>query len=211
MKKPLWDLSPDELLNIKANVSLYEKIKSVSYFGIPITFILALVIFPEWDGSGRPGTGPENYFTIIGATGLIFSIALNFWARNNLKTIATSYSVTSNRDITEIINDTREARKAEIAKNYKKAITIWEKMGLLSRAAHLRTLMTENNTVKVDQTVIHGDQITKTEIKDSVLNRSNVGSRKSKSEELREAKSLFEEGLIDDDEFKQMKKEILGK
>jgi len=64
---------------------------------------------------------------------------------------------------------------------------------------------------KVSQTVVHGDQVTKTEIKDSVINRSNVGGSSSKAEELREAKSLFEEGLIDDDEFKQMKKEILGK
>ena len=48
-------------------------------------------------------------------------------------------------------------------------------------------------------------------IKDSVLNRSNVGGKSSKAEELREAKSLFEEGLIDENEFKEMKKEILGK
>ena len=32
-----------------------------------------------------------------------------------------------------------------------------------------------------------------------------------KAEELREAKALLDEGIIDDDEFKQMKKEILGK
>ena len=38
-----------------------------------------------------------------------------------------------------------------------------------------------------------------------------AGGGSSKAEELREAKSLFEEGLIDDAEFKQMKKEILGK
>ena len=48
--------------------------------------------------------------------------------------------------------------------------------------------------------------------KDSVVSKSNVGAGgKSKAEDLREAKSLFEEGLIDESEYKQMKKEILGK
>ena len=48
--------------------------------------------------------------------------------------------------------------------------------------------------------------------KDSVVSKSNVGAGgKSKAKDLREAKSLFEEGLIDESEYKQMKKEILGK
>ena len=61
----------------------------------------------------------------------------------------------------------------------------------------------------MDQTVVQGDQITKTEIKDSVLNRSNIGSGKSKAEEIKEIKDLLDSGAIDDAEFKQMKKEIL--
>ena len=49
-------------------------------------------------------------------------------------------------------------------------------------------------------------------IQDSVVSKSNIGSGgKSKSEELREVKTLLDDGIIDDDEFKQMKKEILGK
>jgi len=78
---------------------------------------------------------------------------------------------------------------------------------LFEDAKRIRKLL----NVKIDQTIIQGNQITKTKIKDSVLNRSNVGGGTSKAGELREAKSLFEEGLIDDEEFKQMKKEILGK
>ena len=63
------------------------------------------------------------------------------------------------------------------------------------------------------KTEIHGDYVDDrdTIVKDSVINRSNVGSGgKSKSEELREAKALLDDGIIDNDEFKQMKKEILG-
>jgi hypothetical protein len=95
--------------------------------------------------------------------------------------------------------------------NYQKAIEFYDRIGELEESARIREIITEQKAVKVTQKVVHGDEVTKTEIKDSVLNRSNVGGGSSKAEELREAKSLFEEGLIDDDEFKQMKKEILGK
>ena len=96
--------------------------------------------------------------------------------------------------------------------DYDKAIEIYESIGDKEAAKNARKLKSEEGAVKVDQTVVQGDQITNTEIKDSVLNRSNVGAGgKSKSEELREAKALLDDGIIDDDEFKQMKKEILGK
>ena len=66
-----------------------------------------------------------------------------------------------------------------------------------------------NRIVEVNQQVVQGDNIT--EIKDSVLNRSNVGTGSSKAEELREAKSLLDEGLINEDDYEKMKKEILGR
>lgn len=73
-------------------------------------------------------------------------------------------------------------------------------------------LQTKIKYEKVGQTVVQGDQITKTEIKDSVLNRSNIGSSgSSKMQELKELTEMKEKGLINDDEFKQMKKDILGK
>ena len=59
---------------------------------------------------------------------------------------------------------------------------------------------------------IQGDNITKTEVKDSVLNRSNIGSDgRTKAEQIQNIKELLDSGAIDDGEFKQMKKEILGK
>ena len=66
-----------------------------------------------------------------------------------------------------------------------------------------------NRRVEVNQQVVHGDNIT--EINDSVLNRSNVGGGSSKMQELERLAEMKEKGLIDDDEFKQMKKEILEK
>ena len=108
---------------------------------------------------------------------------------------------------------TSDAKDREIALDYDEAIQIWEKLGKIKEATRIRKLKTDS--VKVDQTVVHGDYVDDrdTIIKDSVLNRSNVGASgdKSKSEELREAKALLDDGIIDDAEFKQMKKEILGK
>ena len=105
----------------------------------------------------------------------------------------------------------KQAVEREEALDYDSAIQIWEEIGEINEAARVRKLQAEMGSVKVAQSVVQGDQITKTEIKDSVLNRSNVGSGSSKMQELEKLTEMKEKGLIDDDEFKQMKKEILGK
>ena len=103
----------------------------------------------------------------------------------------------------------KHARYRESVLDYEKAIEIYEQINMPKEAARLRKIIAEQK--KVEQTVVQGDQITKTEIKDSVLNRSNVGGGSSKIEELEKIIEMKKEGFIDDDEFKQMKKEILGK
>ena len=104
-----------------------------------------------------------------------------------------------------------KVKQREKALDFEAAIDIWEELGEISEAARVRKLKAEMSSVKVAQKVVQGDEVT--EIKDSVVSKSNVGAggKSSKAEELREAKSLLDEGVIDDDEFKQMKKEILGK
>jgi len=81
---------------------------------------------------------------------------------------------------------------------------------LLNDAKRLR----EKMRFKLDQTVVHGDYVDDrdTIIKDSVVSKSNVGAGgDDKVAKLEKIANLKREGLIDDDEFKQMKKEILGK
>ena len=95
-----------------------------------------------------------------------------------------------------------------------RAIELFEKFSIDEDANRLRQKMREEGKVKVDQTVVHGDYVDDrdTIVKDSVINRSNVGAGgKSKAEEIKEIKELLDSGTIDKDEFKQMKKEILGK
>ena len=106
------------------------------------------------------------------------------------------------------------ARNKEKYLDYKGALRIWDDLGNLEEGKRLRLKIRDEEKVKVDQTVVQGNYVDDrdTIVKDSVLNRSKVGdSGKSKSEELREAKALLDDGIIDDAEFKQMKKEILGK
>ena len=102
--------------------------------------------------------------------------------------------------------------------DYDAAIEIYEKIGEPKEAARIRKLKAEQGRVKVDQTVVHGDVVhgdyvddRDTIIKDSVINRSNVGvGGDDKFTKLKELTEMKEKGLIDDTEFKQMKKEILG-
>ena len=104
-----------------------------------------------------------------------------------------------------------KAWEREQARDYSAAIEIWETLGEIEEAARVRKMKSEQGSVKVAQKVVQGDQVTKTEIKDSVLNRSNVGGGSSKIKELEKLAEMKDKGIIDDEEFKQMKKEILGK
>ena len=106
----------------------------------------------------------------------------------------------------------KQAYIREEALDYNSAILIWEELGDIKEAARVRKKLAAQGSIKVAQKVVHGDEVTKTEIKDSVLNRSNIGaSSDDKVTKLEKISEMKEKGLIDDDEFKQMKKEILGK
>ena len=105
-----------------------------------------------------------------------------------------------------------QAKIREEALDYEAAIQIWETLGNIEEAARIRKIISKQKSVKVAQKVVKGNEINQTEIKDSVVSKSNIGSggddKFAKLERLAEMK---EKGLIDDDELKQMKKEILGK
>ena len=70
------------------------------------------------------------------------------------------------------------------------------------------------STGVTNTTIIHGNVVNDNDtiVKDSVLNRSNIGGAgNSKADELQKISDLKDKGLIDDEEFKQMKNEVLGK
>ena len=104
-----------------------------------------------------------------------------------------------------------QAHEREKARDYEPAIDIWENLGEIEEAARVRKLQAELGSVKLSQKVVQGDEVTKTEIKDSVVNKSNIGSGgDDKFTKLKELKEMLAEGLISDEEFEKMKKEIIG-
>jgi len=103
------------------------------------------------------------------------------------------------------------AKRHEKLLELDEAAETYKELGMDDDVIRIRKLKSEQGAVKVSQKVVQGDEVTKTEIKDSVLNRSNIGAGSSKMQELKDLTEMKEKGLIDDDEFKQMKKEILGK
>ena len=106
----------------------------------------------------------------------------------------------------------KRAKDREKHLDYNGAIQLYESIGNDKEAARVRRKMYDEK--KVDQTVVHGDYVDDrdTIVKDSVISKSNIGAGgDDKVAKLEKIANLKREGLIDDDEFKQMKKEILGK
>ena len=152
-------------------------------------------------------TSVSGIFTLLAILLFISIIPISYgnWKREqNTRISMEKVLIKSDKYISRAINRER-------AKDYDEAIKIWEELKLIDEAARVRTLKAGMGAVKVAQSVVQGDQVTKTEIRDSVLNRSNVGGSTSKMQELEKLTEMKEKSLIDDDEFNQMKKEILGK
>ena len=94
---------------------------------------------------------------------------------------------------------------------YDDANSWYKSHGLLNKAADIRRKKAD---MRAPKTEIHGDYIDDrdTIVKDSVVNRSNIGSGgNSKMQDLRELKEMFDSGFISKEEMENMKKEILGK
>ena len=177
--------------------------KEMSAFGNVDLLIFIIMVGSSGLGLLVLASTHYDFYTTIGGLGnfgicgigpILFAVLLYGWRTNQ-----------------NIKNLKKEAERRELALDYDSAIEIWEDLGEIEEAARVRKLKSEEGAVKVEQTVVHGDQVTKTEIKDSVLNRSNVGGGSSKMQELEKLAEMKKEGLIGGDEFKQMKKEILEK
>ena len=125
------------------------------------------------------------------------------------------YSVDVNlKTRTETVLLVGTAKRQEKLLEFDEAAKIYKQLGMDDDLIRVRKLKAEQGAVKVAQKVVHGDYIDDrdTIIKDSVVNKSNIGAGgDDKFARLEKLTEMKKEGLIDDDEFKQMKKEILGK
>ena len=124
----------------------------------------------------------------------------NFLGRENIK------------EQKKIINKNalNRAKKHEKLLEFDEAAQIYKALGMDDEVIRIRNKARN----KVEQTVVHGDYVDDrdTIVKDSVINRSNIGAGSDdKIAKLEKIAEMKDKGIIDDDEFKQMKKEILGK
>ena len=129
-----------------------------------------------------------------------------------------------NSEIKEALVEAKKKLAGELEEHlkYKEAIDIWEELRIHKEAKRVRKKIRDEGRVKVDQTVVHGDYVDDrdttyiddrdTIITDSVVSKSSIGAGgDDKFARLERLTEMKKEGLIDDDEFQQMKKEILGK
>ena len=111
------------------------------------------------------------------------------------------------------IGNINAAMVAEENLDYRKAIDLFDQVGLGSEAKRIRKKMTDEGKVKVDQTVVHGDYIDDrdTIIKDSVVSKSSIGAGGDDNfVRLEKLTEMKKEGLITDEEFEKMKRNIIG-
>ncbi len=104
-----------------------------------------------------------------------------------------------------------KAKRHEKLLEFDAAAEIYKELMMDDDVIRVRKLKSEQGAVKVTQKVVHGDEVTKTEIKDSVISKSNVGSGgDDKFTKLKELTEMKKEGLISDEEYEKMKQEIIG-
>ena len=103
------------------------------------------------------------------------------------------------------------ANEFERLELYDKAEEWYKYHDMLEEAAAIRRKKAE---MAGSKTIVHGDYVDDrdTIVKDSVINRSNVGAGgDDKFSKLKELKEMFESDFISKEEMEEMKKEILGK
>jgi hypothetical protein len=107
---------------------------------------------------------------------------------------------------------TKLALKCERLQDFDSAIDYYKIIN--SEEDVIRLRKQKSSKVRVDQTVVHGDYVDDrdTIVKDSVISKSSIGAGgDDKFTKLKELKEMLSEDLIDKEEFKEMKKEIMGK
>ena len=136
---------------------------------------------------------------------------------NGIKILVTEYKAAKKtnrsrcKNLLEKIPPKKVGAVLENLELYDDAEEWYTSAGILDKAAEMRKKKADMGAAKVSQKIVHGDEVTKTEIKDSVLNSSTVGGGYSKMQELKELKEMFDSDFISKEEMEKMKKEILEK
>jgi len=149
------------------------------------------------------------------ATCLISYFLLSAWKSQIKRKVVIQEQTNYDRSVWEY--KLNQARIYENQLDYDQALALYRELNMTSdvrRVNQAKYNRSGGGEPSGNTTIIHGNYVNDndTVVKDSVLNRSNLGgSGTSKIEELEKASGLKEKGLINDEEYEHMKKEILGK
>ena len=185
-------------MNAKETLSLVNAIKI-------ILIVIALIAFL---------TASDEGFTCC-FTSVIIIIILGAWQSQLKGKAAIEEQTNYNRAVWE--SKLNQARIYENQLDYDQALSLYRELNMTDDVRRINEI--KYNTMggresSGNTTIIHGNYVDDrdTLVKDSVLNRSNLGGESSsKIDELEKASRLKEKGSINDEEYEQMKKEILGK
>jgi hypothetical protein len=180
-----------------------------------IIFIALAISLSGIAYSGDNGAAAQNKVDRIENAIEEMNVGSNLHSKGGLTNLQQVQKIYSRHGDARVIDVKQEiAREKEKLLDYDGAITAFKELGLNEDAKRVRLKMREEGKVKVDQTVVHGDYVDDrdTIIKDSVVSKSNIGAGgDDKFAKLKELKEMLSEDLIDKEEFKEMKKEIMGK
>ena len=146
---------------------------------------------------------------------VIIVIILGAWQKQLKGKVAIEEQTNHTRGVWEY--KLNQARIYENQLDYDHALSLYRELNMTDDVRRINEMKYNNMGGRESggsTTIIHGDYVDdrETVVKDSVLNRSSIGdSGTSKIDELEKASRLKEKGLITDDEYEQMKKEILSK
>ena len=156
-----------------------------------------------------------DYGVVCCFVSIILIVILKAWQSQLREKVAIEEQTNYNRAVWEY--KLNQARIYENQLDYDHALALYRELNMTGDVRRINEMKYNKMGGRESggsTTIIHGDYVDdrETVVKDSVLNRSSIGdSGTSKIDELEKASGLKEKGLITDDEYEQMKKEILGK
>lgn len=188
-------------MSAKETLSLVNAIKI-------IFIVIAFIAFLDW-------LFAENSGGTCCFASIIIIVILGAWQKQLKGKVAIEEQTNYNRSVWEY--KLNQARIYENQLDYDHALSLYRELNMTDDVRRINEMKYNKMGGRESggsTTIIHGNYVDDrdTIVKDSVLNRSNVGdSGTSKIDELEKASGLKEKGLITNDEYEQMKKEILSK
>jgi hypothetical protein len=121
--------------------------------------------------------------------------------------------ISSNSEMDKTLKEI--AYEKEKLLDFKGAIEIFEKLKMYEDSKRVRKKMQDWGSVKVDQTVVHGDYVDDrdTFVRDSVVSKLNIGAGGDGDDlaaKLQQLAQMHKDGILSDEQFEAAKNKLLN-